>query len=99
MPRIGQVQRTGREALQIPGLPWLQEALHGGLVRSGIYLVAGEPGIGKATLAVQILVDLAKRGTPVVYITNGKMKRPLSGSFSRQPLRAVHLRYPALVKY
>jgi len=54
----------------MPGLPWLQEALHGGLVRGGIYLLAGEPGIGKTTLAVQILVDLAKRGTPVVYITN-----------------------------
>ena len=70
MPRIGEVQRSGREALDIPGLPWLQEALHGGLVRGGIYLLAGEPGIGKTTLAVQILVDLAKRGTPVVYLTN-----------------------------
>jgi hypothetical protein len=38
MPRIGEVQRSGREALEIPGLPWLQEALHGGLVRGGIYL-------------------------------------------------------------
>jgi hypothetical protein len=38
MPRIGEVQRTGREAREMPGLPWLQEALHGGLVRGGIYL-------------------------------------------------------------
>ena len=27
MPRIGEVQRSGREALEIEGLPWLREAL------------------------------------------------------------------------
>ena len=70
MPKVGEIHRGGRETLDVPGLPWLQEALRGGLVRGGIYLIAGEPGIGKTTLAVQILVDLAKRGVPVVYLTN-----------------------------
>jgi DNA repair protein RadA/Sms len=70
MPKIGEVQRGGREMLDVPGLPWLQEALRGGLTKGGIYLIAGEPGIGKTTLAVQILADLAKRGIPVVYVTN-----------------------------
>lgn len=51
-------------------MPWLHEALRSGLTRGGIYLIAGEPGIVKTTLAVQILVDLAKRGVPVVYLTN-----------------------------
>src|SRR5438552_6254177 len=70
MPKISEVHRGGRETLDVPGLPWLQEALRGGLTKGGIYLIAGEPGIGKTTLAVQILVDLAKRGVPVVYLTN-----------------------------
>src|SRR5574337_10727 len=69
MPKIGEVQRGGHETLDVPGLPWLQEALQGGLTKGGIYLIAGEPGIGKTTLAVQILADLAKRGIPVVYVT------------------------------
>ena len=70
MPKIGAVQRGGRETLDVPGLPWLQEALRGGLTKGGIYLIAGEPGIGKTTLAVQILVDLAKRGVPFTSPTS-----------------------------
>jgi DNA repair protein RadA/Sms len=70
MPKISEVHRGGRQTLEMPGLPWLQEALRGGLTKGGIYLISGEPGIGKTTLAVQILVDLAKRGIPVVYLTN-----------------------------
>lgn len=70
MPKISEVHRGGRETLEMPGLPWLQEVLRGGLTKGGIYLLSGEPGIGKTTLAVQILVDLAKRGIPVVYLTN-----------------------------
>ncbi len=70
MPKISEVHRGGRETLEMPGLPWLQEVLRGGLAKGVIYLISGEPGIGKTTLAVQILVDLAKRGVPVVYLTN-----------------------------
>jgi DNA repair protein RadA/Sms len=68
MPKIGEVQRSGKETLDLPGLSRLQEALHGGLVRGGVYLIAGEPGIGKIALSVQILVDLAKRSVPVIYL-------------------------------
>ena len=67
----------------MPGLPWLQEALRGGLVRGGIYLIAGKPGIGKTTLAVQILVDLAKRGIPVVYLTNEQSLADIAGVVDR----------------
>src|SRR5437773_12042170 len=70
MPKISEVHRGGRETLDVPGLPWLQEALKGGLTKGGIYLIAGDPGIGKTTLAVQILTDLAKRVVPVLYLTN-----------------------------
>jgi DNA repair protein RadA/Sms len=83
MPKIGAVQRGGRETLDVPGLPWLQEALRGGLTKGGIYLIAGEPGIGKTTLAVQILVDLAKRGVPVVYLTNEQSLADIAGVVDR----------------
>ena len=83
MPRIGEVQRGGREALDVPGLPWLQDVLRGGLTKGGIYLIAGEPGIGKTTLAVQILIDLAKRGVPVVYLTNEQSLADIAGVVDR----------------
>ena len=52
-------------------------------MRGGIYLIAGEPGIGKTTLAVQILVDLAKRGVPVVYLTNEQSLADIAGVVDR----------------
>jgi len=58
VPRISEIQCGGRETLDMLGLPWLQEVLRGGLTKGGIYLPSGEPGIGKTTLAVQILADL-----------------------------------------
>jgi DNA repair protein RadA/Sms len=83
MPKVGEIQRGGRETLDVRGLPWLQEALRGGLTKGGIYLIAGEPGIGKTTLAVQILVDLAKRGVPVVYLTNEQSLADIAGVVDR----------------
>jgi len=35
MPRISDVQRGRRETLDMPGLPWLQEVLCGGLAKGG----------------------------------------------------------------
>ena len=43
MPKVGEIHRGGRETLDVPGLPWLQEALRGCLTKGGIYLIAGEP--------------------------------------------------------
>src|SRR5437773_678680 len=83
MPKISEVHRGGRETLDVPGLPWLQEALKGGLTKGGIYLIAGEPGIGKTTLAVQILTDLAKRGVPVLYLTNEQSLADIAGVVDR----------------
>ena len=42
----------------------------GGVRKGGTYLLAGEPGIGKTTLSVQMLGDLALQGKKVLYLTN-----------------------------
>ncbi len=69
MPRPRDVAGKSQEVLTVPSLPWLNEALGGGFVRGGVYLLAGEPGIGKTTLALQILGDVAKAGGKVLYVT------------------------------
>ena len=51
------------------GIIGLDEILGGGLPAEGLYLVKGDPGTGKSTLAMQFLSEGARRGEPAVYIT------------------------------
>lgn len=51
------------------GLEGLDRVLGGGLVPGSLLLLAGEPGIGKSTLLLQVAAALAGRGETVVYVT------------------------------
>lgn len=51
------------------GIPGLDSILGGGLPRQRIYLVEGDPGAGKTTLAMQFLLEGVRRGESVLYIT------------------------------
>jgi circadian clock protein KaiC len=51
------------------GVPGLDDVLTGGFVRGRLYLVEGVPGSGKTTLALQFLMEGARRGEPVMYVT------------------------------
>ena len=68
MPRIGDIGERESEQLSFSSMPWLQENV--GIRSGGMHLLAGEPGIGKTTLAVQILGELALQGKKVLYLTN-----------------------------
>lgn len=39
------------------GVPGLDAILGGGLPRNCLYLIKGEPGVGKTTLAMQFLLE------------------------------------------
>ncbi|KQQ32027.1 circadian clock protein KaiC [Duganella sp. Leaf126] len=51
------------------GVPGLDAVLGGGLTADRLYLVEGEPGTGKTTLALQFLLAGVQRGEHVLYIT------------------------------
>jgi DNA repair protein RadA/Sms len=68
MPKIRDIEDKGKKRLDIPYLPWLKKAIGSGLIKGGIYLLAGEPGIGKTTLALQMLGELSGQGVKVLYI-------------------------------
>jgi circadian clock protein KaiC len=51
------------------GVPGLDSILAGGLTRDRLYLVEGEPGTGKTTLALQFLNEGVRLGESVLYIT------------------------------
>ncbi len=59
------------------GIEGLDEILGGGLPRDRFYLVHGNPGVGKTTLALQFLLDGVRRGEKCLYITLSETKEEL----------------------
>jgi circadian clock protein KaiC len=51
------------------GIAGLDDVLGGGLLRNRLYLVDGDPGAGKTTLATQYLLEGARLGESSLYIT------------------------------
>ena len=51
------------------GITGLDAVLDGGFPRNRLYLLQGDPGAGKTTLALQFLLEGVKRGEKVLYIT------------------------------
>jgi len=59
------------------GIPGLDDILAGGLPCNCFYLVQGDPGSGKTTLALQFLFEGLRRGEKVLYITLSETKAEL----------------------
>ena len=51
------------------GIPGLDEILHGGLIQSRLYLIDGNPGAGKTTLALHFLREGVRAGERCLYVT------------------------------
>lgn len=51
------------------GLEGVDRVLGGGLVPGSLVLVAGEPGVGKSTLLLQVAAAIATADGPVFYVT------------------------------
>lgn len=52
-------------------------------VAGGIYLIAGQPGIGKSTLGIQIALDLGRHGLQTLYILTEQSKEDLANRARR----------------
>jgi len=51
------------------GFPEFDQVLGGGMVPGSVILLGGDPGVGKSTLLLQILMNIAESGTRVLYVT------------------------------
>lgn len=66
------------------GIDELDRVLGGGLVSGGVILVGGDPGIGKSTILLQTVSNIANKGGKVFYLTGEE-------SISQVRLRAIRL--------
>lgn len=64
---ISKLSKTSQKNRISTGFAELDRVLGGGLVPGGVVLLAGEPGIGKSTLLLQVGLNLAKKGK-VLYV-------------------------------
>jgi len=60
------------------GIEGFDDIVNGGLPRNRMYLVLGEPGVGKTTLALQFLLAGAAKGEKGLYITLSETKAELN---------------------
>jgi circadian clock protein KaiC len=58
-----------QEPVVSTGVRGLDYILRGGLPRNRLYLISGDPGVGKTTLALQFLLEGARAGEKSLYIT------------------------------
>ncbi|MGQ4819309.1 ATPase domain-containing protein, partial [Enterococcus faecium] len=60
---IAQVELAGAQAVPT-GIPEFDRVLGGGLVPGAVLLVAGEPGVGKSTLLLEVAQRVAATNGP-----------------------------------
>src|SRR4249919_4199425 len=61
------------------GIAGLDDVLAGGLTRDRLYVLEGTPGTGKTTVALQFLMEGARQGERVLYVTLSETREELAG--------------------
>lgn len=64
--------------LATTGVPGLDSVLRGGIPRRHIYLLQGDPGVGKTTLALQFLIEGVRQGEKTLYVTLSETEQELT---------------------
>jgi circadian clock protein KaiC len=75
------------------GVAGLDEVLLGGLARNGFYLVQGDPGSGKTTLALQFARARIKEGEVCLYVSLTETRKDLENACASHgwTMEGIHL--------
>ena len=68
-PSASPTSTSTRAAARPTGVAEFDRVLGGGLVPGGVVLVAGEPGVGKSTLLLDVAARAARSGRRVLYVS------------------------------
>jgi circadian clock protein KaiC len=68
------------EAFVPTGVPGLDQVLLGGFRREGFYLIQGDPGSGKTTVALQYVLNCLRAGEPCLYVTLTESRQDLESA-------------------
>ena len=66
-------------SLVATGIPGFDDIVGGGLTPDRLYVVEGDPGAGKTTLALQFMLEGVRLREPVVYVTLSETRLELEG--------------------
>jgi circadian clock protein KaiC len=72
------IQTPVDRSLVTTGVPGLDSIVGGGLPRNRLYLVQGDPGAGKTTLALQMLLEGERLGERGLYVTLSESESELN---------------------
>ena len=85
-----QIENLAVERLDL-GMSEVNRVLGGGLVLGSIVLLAGDPGIGKSTLLLQVANYVAQRVEKVLYISGEESVEQIKMRAARLNLQAANL--------
>lgn len=76
---MGSAERLDGDRLGT-GIPGLDDVLGGGLPRRRVYLLQGNPGAGKTTLSLQLLLEGLKHGERGLYVSLSETREELESA-------------------
>jgi circadian clock protein KaiC len=77
MSKVASHEKPKLERRVSTGIPGLDDVLNGGLPRGHLYLIEGDPGTGKTTVALQFLLEGLRQGEPGLYVTLSESRQEL----------------------
>jgi DNA repair protein RadA/Sms len=81
VPRISSIDAGLKKEIQLSAASWFKQLTP--FFEGGTYLLAGDPGIGKTTLALQIATDIASSGKKVLYLSSEQSPQDLKSTVLR----------------
>ncbi len=91
----GLASETAAPARLITGLDEFDRVCGGGVAPGSALLIAGDPGVGKSTLLLQVCAAAAQRGAACAYVSGEEAVDQIRGRAARMGLSAAPVRLAA----